>query len=371
MTVVVTQPYLPAYRVPLFNAISEQLHAIGLSVVVFAGAPSSAQARRGDSAVAPWVHQTKSHVIRLFGHEIRLRPLRVGQRILLVTELDVSNFLAWSILVLPKRLRPSPIVLWGHGASYDERSVGVVDRLRVLMVQRADMTLTYTEGGRSRLLRQGAPQLRVKVIGNSTDTQPLRRVREQASQRDISERRANLGLTGPTALFCGGLDGSKRIDFLAQAARAAFEFDPTFKLIVVGRGELAHLLDVGVKLGYIIRVDDARDENLARLGVLCSAVWMPGRVGLVAVDALAMGLSVLTLRGSRHAPEIEYLREGIELFYLPDTPLEFARNALALSNTRQAHDPHENIPSVEAMAEVFVDTVQSVVEVWSSRRGAA
>jgi hypothetical protein len=69
---------------------------------------------------------------------------------------------------------------------------------------------------------------------------------------------------------------------------------------------------------------------MAALSHVSSAIWMPGRVGLVAVDALALGLPVLTTHFPFHAPELEYLVEGRSVHFLPAIAENFASEALAI-----------------------------------------
>jgi hypothetical protein len=89
---------------------------------------------------------------------------------------------------------------------------------------------------------------------------------------------------------------------------------------------------------------------------------MPGRVGLVAIDALALGLPVHTTDFGFHAPEIEFLQPG-ELEYLPDNPTQYSLESLSLITQRRKwpERPLRNdIPSVQHVAAAMYAIVRRV-----------
>ena len=45
-------------------------------------------------------------------------------------------------------------------------------------------------------------------------------------------------------------------------------------------------------------------HDFALLGCVCDVMVIPGRVGLVAVDAMALGLPLVTTKHDAHAPEL-------------------------------------------------------------------
>ena len=52
---------------------------------------------------------------------------------------------------------------------------------------------------------------------------------------------------------------------------------------------------------------------------------MPGRIGLIAAEALALGIPVITTDWPYHVPETEYLSEGVSTFTAPNDPESYAR----------------------------------------------
>ena len=91
---------------------------------------------------------------------------------------------------------------------------------------------------------------------------------------------------------------------------------------------------------------------------------MPGRIGLVAVDALCLGWPVLTTEWPFHAPEIEYLEEGDTMFSSANDPAAFA--ALILNRSKQRQDldmPRENkrAPQLADMVSNFSGGVRKML----------
>jgi len=339
-----TQPYLPTYRVPLFDALQQELAQQEGSFRVYAGTPHGDQAGRDDEADASWQRPMRSRSLRLGDRKIEMRSLPDGAATadVLVTELAVGNLLAWRRLIGRK-----PTVLWGHGAAYVTKPSKLGDLLKVCMVRLASHTMTYTEGGRAHLIMRRAPARKISAIGNSTDSEILR-------QGIVEFRSRATRNAGTSALFIGGLDASKRIDFLLDAARHARELEPTFTLVIVGRGPLEDVVrQAADERGGIRLISQARGRDLAELAASADMIWMPGRVGLVAVDAIALGLPVHTVRHGLHAPEIEMLRRG-EVEYLPNSPGSFARESLKRAGQLPLRDDYPTVQRVaHRMAEVI------------------
>ena len=90
-------------------------------------------------------------------------------------------------------------------------------------------------------------------------------------------------------------------------------------------------------------------------------MWIPGRVGLVAVDALAMGLPVHTTRYPYHAPEIEFLAENEVAFLGPD-PVRFARESLTLISASPGRVLRADIPTIETVSRNMASVIFRVLE---------
>ncbi|MDF2045939.1 glycosyltransferase [Microbacterium sp. Kw_RZR3] len=350
--VVVTQPYVPAYRVPLFENIREKLGTRGIRFLVAAGHPVGSQAARGDRESPPWRVDVRSKGVRLGARTVEWRALPPDlQPDVLVSELEALNNLAWM-----RSFGKGKLVLWGHGRPYVNDAGALSDRIEWTLARRADAVMTYADGGRDYLVENGKldPES-VVAIGNSTDSASLRAAYNAVDAAEM-ENLLRRWPRAPRALFVGGLDAAKRIDFLVDAAIAARQKEPQFTLLVVGRGEMQEkLLRAGDAIEHM---PVARGVELARLGHVVQAIWMPGRIGLVAVDALALGLPIFTTSYRYHAPEAEFLLDG-ERVTLPDDPRAFAHKALTLmaEHTIPNRSLRADIPTIESVAGKFTDVV--------------
>src|SRR5665811_108326 len=91
-----------------------------------------------------------------------------------------------------------------------------------------------------------------------------------------------------------------------------------------------HLVEDSEHEPWLLALHSVSPRDMAALSHISSAIWMPGRVGLIAVDALALGLPVLTTRFPFHAPELDYLVDGRTVHFLPETAGAYAKGALAI-----------------------------------------
>lgn len=349
--VMMVQQYVPSYRVPLFNALSEQLGIHSVQLLVAHGAPHGAQNARNDSAVVEsWAQAVPEVTVPMPGG-ITPTWKRVGalsrRADVVVAGLASTSLNTWEFLAR----RPASTILWGHGKSYVKAPGWFDTHIERQMAKRAAHVMTYTEAGRSHLVDKGVAPERVTSVGNSTDTAALTRLRVE-TRHSGAVWRERLGSNGPVALYVGGLDKDKRIPLLLDAGQAAARLDPSFRLVIAGSGRDGHLVERHLHQPWLLALPHATARDMAALSHVASAIWMPGRVGLIAVDSLALGLPVLTTRFPFHAPELDYLVEGQSVHFLPDAADSYAAKALAIMGrpaTQPTSATHE-IPSVDAVA---------------------
>ncbi len=348
-TIVVTQPYVPAYRVPLFNAIEKRLEKFGYSLRVVSSAPRGGQSARGDRSTGAWHREiaARSVPVGKWRIEVRSLPRSLRHPALIVSELEALNALGWM-----RSFSSTPLILWGHGKGFVNTTGGLADHVEWALAKRAAHVMTYSPAGRQFLIEQGnlAPE-RVTAIGNSTDTAVLRAESVRFREQNLTTK------IGGAALYVGGLDASKRVGFLLDAYEEALRVDPMFELTVVGKGvDEALVRAAAAKHERLRYIPEARDGALAELGARVDALWVPGRVGLVAVDALAMGLPVHTTDFGFHAPEIDFLRDD-EVYYLGPTAREYAIESLQLMREKSVPVFRDAIPTIDSVADAFVGVV--------------
>jgi glycosyltransferase involved in cell wall biosynthesis len=165
--------------------------------------------------------------------------------------------------------------------------------------------------------------------------------------------------------YIGGLDTSKRVDRLVEILDALWLITPKLKCLIAGSGSDAHLLDAASQRGQVARIPYANASDKALISRVASCLLNPGRIGLIAVDALAMGLPIVTMPYAFHAPERDYLTEGVSLFVGPENASDHAQWLVDFVSTLE---PARSwwFPTVTEMIQRFTD---GVTQMLSSRRG--
>ncbi|MFD6029744.1 glycosyltransferase [Cellulosimicrobium funkei] len=364
--VVITQPYVPAYRERLLGLVVAGLAEVRVDTHVFYGGDVEQMRRRrerGDLVEPPWATEVPVRTVRVGrgGRHLLRRVVPPGWRdAVLVTEMQAGNLDA-----LSAALRGRPYVTWGHGASYTADEVGLAERWEAWLNRRARHVLTYTDAGRRHVVETArVPADRVTSFGNSTDTRTLRRERDALDAGAVDAYRAALGLPADAraALLLGALNEHKLPELVVETARTVLRRDPAAWLLVAGDGPARGLFEgLAAETGRVVLLGQVDARGTARAAAVSRVLLNPGRVGLVAVDALVLGLPVLTSDAGRHAPEIEYLTEGSDLFTVPATPTDLADAWLRLTAQDRRPRTDGEVPSTEAAAERIVRAVHAVV----------
>lgn len=366
-SLVIVQPYVPTYRVRFFDGLSKELERSDIHLTVAAARPVGSQAARGDSASGAWLREIRSRTLAFGGKTLVLGGSKIAwadaDAVILPcqgTSLDTYRALANS------RSAVSPRVgLWGHIRDYVS-SGNVLDRkAERWQLRRADQVFAYTPSGAEYARKVGVDPSRVTTVMNSVDTDTLVRQIRDVTARDAQEFRTRWGLEGDRNLaFVGGLDSSKRIDFIAEFLDFLYDLDPSVKLLLGGRGAERHLLDKAVSRGQVIDLGHVDARTLATIGMVSAAIVMPGRVGLVAVDAMALGLPVVTTDWPFHAPEADYLVEGSTKWTAPNEPKGFATSVVAFLSTprRTPVLRDRTFPTIDQMVDNFAHGVTTMME---------
>jgi glycosyltransferase involved in cell wall biosynthesis len=315
-TVLIVQQYVPDYRLPFFRRLSEALAARGVALRVSAGAPRGEQAARGD-AVADAADRLERRIAE--GERDAFEPE------LVVAEQAIRHPRTHRLL-LSQPLGGPPVALWGHGGTYVKRRGFLANRVLDQMTRRAHWFFAYTRGGAQSVASSGYPPKRITVVQNAANTEDLERARTGLSADEIRAFRERLRLPDErVALYMGGLDRSKRLDFLMDAGARIAAAVPGFTLLVAGDGVERPLIErAASETGWVRYVGRAAEREKALLGAVSDLMLMPGRVGLAIVDGFALRTPVVTTTWRFHSAEIEYLRYGRNGLVVPDDVGEYA-----------------------------------------------
>ena len=171
-----------------------------------------------------------------------------------------------------------------------------------------DKIIFYTKGSCELMVNSGVINSAKAFWANNTiDTKEVRNNYE-FSLPNLEE---------PTMLFIGRLIRSKRVDLCLEYYFVLKERlkkkGKTLKLIIIGDGpekihiEKALLYDTTIEWkGALVK-----EKEIAPLMKRCSMVFIPGHSGLSVNHAFSYGRPYFTIADKGHAPEIEYINQGI------------------------------------------------------------
>lgn len=372
----IVQPYIPEYRVPLFRLMKHALEQQGIEMKIAAAVSAKNNAGRGDMSDESEIDFVlKTRIITFRGRDIifrRLAPVITDYKPdFVIAEQVVKNIEIYPILL--RRLLGSPLKLafWGQGRSFSERQPAWLAGMKQVLTKRGDWFFAYTKEGAETVIHHGFPSNEVTVLNNSTDTFSLRRDLEKITSREIIEFQHSLGLTpGVTGLFLGGIDQRKGIDFLLEATKFIQRKLPNFRLLVAGEGseswKVRDFENAGGPVRFLGRVNGFKKA----LSLKCAdALLVPEWIGLVALDSLVSGCPIITTSKPTHSPEFQYLTQDQNCL-VSDWNVEayaalvvetFAENKL-LSKLAKNGIEESSHYSIENMADHFVGGITQWAE---------
>lgn len=327
----VIPPSVPDYRTALYDALADQLPQVGVELLVVASPGPPSERARGDARIGPWAISVSQDWRCLRGREVGRRHvhevLSSYRPTHVIVEHALRNVETYGLMARQVCLRSPRIGMWGHGDTFTKPQSRSEQALKRALTRRADWFFAYTEEGGSAAVRAGVSPERLTVLYNTVDVEGLRRSLASLTASDIDAYEYRLGLTrGRTALYLGSLDEDKRVEVLVGAAEEVSRRLPGFSLVVAGDGSDAHLVHAAISRGLPIRfMGRLRGRDKALAISAATVLVCPGRVGLVAVDALGSGRPLLTTDFRYHAPEFAYLSAGRTMGFSASDPSSFAR----------------------------------------------
>jgi glycosyltransferase involved in cell wall biosynthesis len=363
---VVVVQFLRSYRQGLFDRLAEALPAEGFDLLVASDEPDSRLAAREDAIEAPWAVRVPSRRLSVRGRDLVSRSLSaasIGPDDLVIVEQALKNAETYRLLM---RRNGPRVAMWGHGRSYSTPQGEHLASVKQWLTRRADWFFAYTDAGARHVIERGYPADRVTILRNTIDTEALRG--ELDAVTDVAGFEARLGLTpGRTALFVGGVDADKGIDFLLESARIAAGLLPGFVLLVGGAGAELAKVRAAEQAGAPVRtLGRLEGPDKATALVAASVIAVPEWIGLVAVDALVGGRPVISTVHPSHSPEHEYLEDGVTALFSEHDPEAYARALIGvlddparLARMQEACLAASEAHSVDAMVDAFVDGIRS------------
>lgn len=333
--VAIVQPAVPQYRVPFFTRLITDAEKDGIHIDVFAGKTPTEIRARGDASDSDFFHRLSTHELRIRRRSLFYKsttPVLRGGYDLVILEHGVRNMETYELLI---RLGGQRIAFWGHGRTYTKSVSLQQEWFKYWLGRRATWFFGYTERGVDAVVEHGFPRNRTTVLNNTIDTAALRADLAAISDDELREFSRHHDLRGHTALYLGGIDTDKRIPFLLESALAAHELCSDFRLLIAGNGSDRALVEEFVaenSWASYLGALHGRDKALALR--VAQALSIPGKIGLVAVDSMVAGTPIFTTKFPHHAPEFEYLTDGITAVVTKDDVDSYAAELIALLSDR-------------------------------------
>lgn len=279
----VQQRVLPAYRVPLFDALAAACPQ-GLSL--FAG-----QARPQEmieAGVEPKLARlTRANNLHLLGGKFYLcwqrgllRWLNQAQPEVLIVEAN-PRYLRTPEAVSWMHARGRKVIGWGLGAPGGSWR----DALRRRFLRQFDALITYSAQGREEYIRAGFAAERVFVAPNAVTHRPT---------QPAPQRAEHFAAEGAQVLFVGRLQARKRLDVLLRAcALLPAEVQP--RLTIVGDGPArAELESLAAQVYPRAQFAGARHgAELEPFFAAADLFVLPGTGGLAVQQAMSHALPVM------------------------------------------------------------------------------
>ena len=329
---------MPQYRVEFFRLLIESMAEKQIDLDVFYGQTPPEWSDRNDSARPSYATELPTKFFRVGSRNVSLK--RIGRSLLrdydlVIVEQAVRNLETYG-LILSKNLSKK-VAFWGHGRTYTQQARQLEERIKSRITLRGIWFFGYTQEGVDAMSNEGFPKSRMTVVQNSIDTDKLAREISSISSGETDDFRVKHDLSaGHTALYLGGLDASKRIDFLLSSAEAVAINDPKFRLIVVGSGsQAAAVADASTKHPWLRPLGTLFGREKAMALTAADIMMNPGRVGLVAVDSLTAGVPIVTTNWPYHAPEFSYLTHDQTAIVSQDTVASFSFEVSSLISDTQ------------------------------------
>jgi len=238
------------------------------------------------------------------------------------------EFFKFPVLVLAKMLRIK-IIYWGHGRDLEDPKNPIKNAIYFFEYWMDDAIILYADHLRRYISRHFHSKTFIaNNTLNMTIFNPVRQDREEVKKK--------YGIVAPKNIICmGRMQRRKRIGDLYRAFQA-LELEGV-GLILAGPDNEGVLKEIDGQNVY--KVGAVYGEESLDLLAAADVCCLPGHVGLSIVDAFYCGLPMITERGL-HAPEIMYLKEGINGFIVPSGDIGELTNKLRtlLTDKKSRHE---------------------------------
>lgn len=235
----------------------------------------------------------------------------------------VSSLSTWSILIA-RRLLGRRTYLWGQCGKPRDRS-----RKRLaqeLMNRFASGLLVYGNLEESGAIEYGTPRRKVTRVRNAVPLRPLSLSKDALQEQLLQITAKAIDFGELKIVYSGRINEDKNVEVLLQAGELLKDAFPKLSILLIGDGSDSARLrnayqDPRYKfLGAIYDKDKLQNELLQ-----ASLIVSPSTMGLLALDALSVGIPVMVPDNPFNGSEVEALTPGVNSFsFRHDNPNDLA-----------------------------------------------
>ncbi len=319
--VIIIQRLVPHYRIPVFAQLHREL---GWEVVT-----SDRPVANGLKLARPedhaWLHPVPIRMSRnnFYRAYVPLgRIIRTFKPAALVAEFSLQLSSSWQLALGPKRV---PFAFWSQGwnleRGFDFWRDRLVQKTRLMLQQRADAQLCYSDQGAAYLRSQLPSGMPICVAHNTIEI-------------DQHDGAPSGRKPGYQLLYVGRLNADKRVDVLIEAFVRLKQRGLVERLVIVGDGPEREVLrrQAGAIDGITLTGAIYDEAKLAGFFAASDLFVVPGSAGLSVNHALAYALPVLLFDDAgamRHHPEHSTVINSVSGYRIPGAGAEALAQGIA------------------------------------------
>lgn len=368
-SVVIFQRRLTHYRVPLFEALRENLAKYDVDLQVVYGSPNPEDGFRRDAGVMSWGRELPTRYFSLLKQPLAWHSF--PRKLMLDADLVIlpheGALLANYPLIAMRKVLGKTWAFWGHGQNLQtsnyENHKNYAEHIKNFLSGAADWWFAYTLLSVDLLRGKNVPVDRIFNLDNAIDTSELAQFYLEITAEERVARCMELGLSGQNVgVFIGSLTREKRLPFLFAAADVVRSQVDDFELVIIGDGPLRDWVGDEVKKRSWVRWVGIQQGRAKVLNLsLGKFILNPGMMGLGILDGFVMGMPTLTTNCNLHSPEIAYLRNGENGFMLENLEDKYALAIVSLLE----HPSELNKLRESCLADAQKYTLQNMVNNFS------
>ena len=314
-SVAIVHKFIPDYRVPFYSELLSRCAAADIDLSIIYGDGDRADRTKGYLQFPAFGRMIPNRLLQLGGVQLvwqaAFEAVR-GKDLVIAPQLN--KFLVNYLFLARQAARLQKFAFWGQGRNPHARdSNSASEAVKRRLLRLPHWWFAYTEGTAEYLKAAGYPADRITVVQNAIDTSALTKVVRETTARDLGEIRERLNTNSENiCLYVGAMYREKRLEFLMEACDRVKRRVDDFHMVFVGTGPDEEMIrGYCAERSWATYHGRASEEEKIRYCLLAKLMLMPGSVGLVVLDSLALGLPLVTTDVQLHGPEVEYLQDGV------------------------------------------------------------